>query len=462
MKFNILFFLVFGSSYFFAQSCKCLDEFDFVVNYYEQNLPGFNDNVSVENQSEYDLFKKGLREKALGFCENKVECFRYLLKYVEFFKDNHSSIYFNDVIPKSYWDTIATFEILGGFEGIKNPIPELQNRYISNDSVYTVVIVEKNSEHYDFLGIIIDSKTPNWKGGDVKFELKKKANGKYDLLQYMRNRSTHLYQDVEFKDGVLANNWFNIQLKSKKSYATDAPNELVFKSLDKETNYISIPTFSGNWTAKLDSFYKKHDSAIRSKSKLIIDVRNNGGGSDDNANPLLKYIYTKPFYTDKVELFVTEENIRKSVEWYENNKLDTINFDTIFMQEILDEIDTMKKTPLNTFITRVDKQKIELDSVLTKPSKVAILMNRNCASSCEALLFWAKESDKTILLGENSGGYVGYGEIETSTTPNFNYLLGCTMTRYEKQRQFEAEGIPPTHYLLNDKDWIKQAVKWLK
>jgi C-terminal processing protease CtpA/Prc len=111
---------------------------------------------------------------------------------------------------------------------------------------------------------------------------------------------------------------------------------------------------------------------------------------------------------------------------------------------------------------RVDNQKIELDSVLAKPSKVAILMNRNCASSCESLLFWAKESDKTILLGENSGGYVGYGEIETSTTPNFNFLLGCTMTRYEKQRQFEAVGIPPTFYLKNDKDWVKQAVKLLK
>ena len=112
MKLNILFFLVFGCSYFLAQSCKCLDEFDYVVNYYEQNLPGFNDNVSVENQSEYDLFKKGLREKALGFCENKVDCFRYLLKYVEFFKDNHSSIYFNDSVPESYLDTITPVEIL--------------------------------------------------------------------------------------------------------------------------------------------------------------------------------------------------------------------------------------------------------------------------------------------------------------------------------------------------------------
>lgn len=27
-------------------------------------------------------------------------------------------------------------------------------------------------------------------------------------------------------------------------------------------------------------------------------------------------------------------------------------------------------------------------------------MNKYCASSCETLLFWAKESDKTILVGK--------------------------------------------------------------
>ena len=72
------------------------------------------------------------------------------------------------------------------------------------------------------------------------------------------------------------------------------------------------------------------------------------------------------------------------------------------------------------------------------------------------------ESDKTIIVGENSGGYVGYGEIGSVLTPNFNFELGATMTRYNKQRAYEAEGIPPDYYLSNDEDWVKQTLKILK
>ena len=45
-------------------------------------------------------------------------------------------------------------------------------------------------------------------------------------------------------------------------------------------------------------------------SKYPAAVRNNGGGSDRNASPLLKYIYTKPLEEDNVDLYVTKDNIK--------------------------------------------------------------------------------------------------------------------------------------------------------
>ena len=83
-----------------------------------------------------------------------------------------------------------------------------------------------------------------------------------------------------------------------------------------------------------------------------------------------------------------------------------------------------------------------------------VLVRRSC--------FWALESDKTIIVGENSGGYVGYGEISSTKTPNFNFELGCTMTRYNNQREYEVDGIPPTYYLDNNTDWVAQALEFLK
>lgn len=122
----------------------------------------------------------------------------------------------------------------------------------------------------------------------------------------------------------------------------------------------------------------------------------------------------------------------------------------------------MQSVKNKTFITRSKGEIINLDTILKNPVKVAIIMNKYCASSCETLLFWAKESDKTILVGENSGGYVGYGEISEVKTPNFSFDLGCTMTRYNKQREFEVIGISPQYYLTNKKDWIEQAIELLK
>ena len=95
------------------------------------------------------------------------------------------------------------------------------------------------------------------------------------------------------------------------------------------------------------------------------------------------------------------------------------------------------------------------------PKKVAILYNRSCASSCEPLLFFAKESDKAILVGENSGGYVGYGNIFSIRTPQYKFNMQASTTRYKNARKYEVVGITPDYKLDYKSDWIKQTEKIL-
>jgi hypothetical protein len=458
-----------------AQECNCQKELEFVTNYYEENLPGFMDNVNETTIKSYTSFKNKLFKQSKNYCDDEDLCFKTLLVYVEFFKDNHSSIYTNKSVSvdESKQEEVAQFldsalfkkrEIIEDIEiSTNNSIQHIENTYQTRDAAYTVAIVKNENEFRDFVGVIIDSKTPLWQKGQVKFELKKVAKDTYDMFMYMRNHSLRYYKNVQLKNGILNDTWYNTTLAEKKSYNIDvAHRDLIFKELDAETNYMYIPTFSGNWYAKITEFYKKHDSIIQSKPYLIIDVRNNGGGSDACAAPLLDYMYTKPFQTDKIDVYATKENIRKSEAWYENMKKDTVNFSEEFLEGFSAEIETMKSVPNKTFIPRSTGQTVTLDSVLANPKKIVIIANRYCASSCESLLFWAMKSDKTIIVGENSGGYVGYGEITSVNTPNFNFELGCTMTRYHHQRSYEADGIPPKYYLSNDKDWIAQAVEIVK
>ena len=457
-----------------SQDCHCQNDLEFVINYYEENLPGFSDNVTDENLDDYNKFKKKLLDQAQKYCNNEDLCYKTLLVYVEFFKDNHSSIYTNTSynIDESSKKEIKKFlnsqlyrtrEIIENVEpNTNNSIFEIENQYQTKDASYTVAIVKSKNEFRDYAGVILDSKSPLWQKGHVKFELKKINENTYDMFMYLRNHSLRYYKNVKLNNGILNDAWYNVSLNEKKSYNIELNRELTFDEINDSINYIYMPTFNGNWFSKISEFYNQHDATIQAKPYLIIDVRNNGGGSDACVSPLLKYIYTKPFQSDSVDVFVTKENIRKSLEWYNSMKDDTLNFSKEFLKVFAKEIATMKSVPNQTFVPRSNGEMITMDSILDNPKKVVIITNKNCASSCETLLFWAMESDKTIIVGENSGGYVGYGEISSVNTPNFNFELGCTMTRYNKQRKYEAYGIPPKYYLDNNKDWIEQAIDIIK
>ena len=459
-----------------AQNCDCGDELKFVIDYYEANLPGFRDNVTESNQSDYNAFKGKLAEQSQKYCGDKNQCFKILSTYVEFFKDNHSYIYMNSSInvDESKRREVRNFRRSNTFrnrEVIKNlndrfiqPIDSIENVYTTDDGAYEVVIVKSKNEFRDYVGVITASKTKLWRKGQVKFELKRVGENTYDMFMYLRNHSLMHYKNVRLENGMLDNVWFNIHLKERKAHSQSKYNdfEYKFEEIDEATNYMYLPTFDGDRFAEITAFYAKYDSLIRTKPNLIIDVRNNGGGSDGCALPLLKYIYTNPFLDDKVEMYATEENIRKCEEWYEDMAKDTVNYKKEFLTMFRDEIEQMKTVPNKTFIVRGEAETIELEEVLPYPSDVAIISNRGCASSCETLLFWAKESGKTRIVGENSGGFVGYGEISQTETPGFGYVLGCTMTRYSEQRKFEVDGVPPSVYLDRNRDWLEQTIELLK
>ncbi len=71
-------------------------------------------------------------------------------------------------------------------------------------------------------------------------------------------------------------------------------DSLNFRILNNTTSYISIPSFYPSEIRSIDSLLRKNDSIIKLKKNLIIDLRNNGGGSIESSNKLIKYLYTNP------------------------------------------------------------------------------------------------------------------------------------------------------------------------
>ncbi|MFY7810367.1 MAG: S41 family peptidase [Flavobacterium sp.] len=466
--------LVLISKSIFGQECKCENELKFVINYYEENLPAYTIDVNKSNINWYNQFKIDLLKESKNKCNKETDCYKIILTYVEFFKDNHSSIYQNSSIkideskPEEVEKFLNsdTFKDREFFENFKieenNSLNEIVNTFQMNDNTYTVAIVKSKTNFRDFAGIIIDSKTPLWKKGQVKFELKEKSKNVFDMFLYMRNHSLEYKKNITLKNGILSHDWFNVKLKEKKSYNVITPgNRKEFKELTNDVNYLHIGTFNGQYTKEINDFYKKHDSVIQSKPFLIIDVRNNSGGSDDNSEFLMKYIYTKPYFGTKIEIYSTKENIRKNEVFYQMMLKDSLNWSKEWRTTIFNEIETMKKTPNQSFIPRGSAEKYVLENLPKNPIKVIIITNKFCGSACETLVYRGLDSKKTIVVGENTYGSLGYGENTKINTPNFNFELYSTMTKNNKL-PYEVVGIPPKYYLTNEKDWVEQALELIK
>ncbi len=466
----------FLSFFFYASSqedCKCLEELDFVVSYYERNLPAYHDNVNAETQVEYDELKSELRKQSKADL-TETQCFKLLTYYVEFFKDNHSGIRMRmesvdesdeksveDFVNGEIFQSRETFD-LSQEHFTQFPFDDVKGIYETKDGTYKIVIVEDRTPLRDYVGVILESKSKLWIKGQIKLELKEIEAQRFNAFVYMRNHSLIYKGNYKLRNGILGDGWFKTSKTDRINHASDVESKFDFQILEEDIGYLTIPTFSGGYSAMIDSLYKVADPEIKRLPYLIIDVRNNGGGSDKNAMPLLDYIYTKPITRDVVGVYATEDNAKMWEKWYEEVKEDKENYSRLEALWFKREAKKLRKAKPGTYIPRSKGGQIKRRVAKVKPQKVIVLYNRNCASSCETLIFWAKESGNTVLAGESSGGYVGYGEVGTIETPCYGYFLRCTMTRYETQRKYEVDGIAPEVEFSYTESWIKQAIELLR
>lgn len=455
-----------------AQStCSCEDELNFVMDYYEKNLASFSDNVSDKNRTEYESFKRDLRQEVKSV-SHVADCFKVLTYYVEFFKDNHASIRMrSENIDENDEAAVAAFLASDLFNNremyelkeadlMQYPIDDIRGIYRIGE-VYTIAVIPNKTPFRDYIGVILESSSKIWKRGQVKLEIRQVDENQYHAFSYLRNHSLRFSGRYKLKNGILGDSWVKTSKVDDRNYSSNDDRSFHFSMLNDTTAYLRIHSFSGYHSAAVDSLFSVADEKIRRTPYLIVDVRDNGGGSDRNVNPLLPYIYTNPIKGDRVELLVTEDNLNLWKSWQKDWESDRDNYSKDQIRWIKEEVRRMEKAENNSWILRSEAGEFESDDVSEYPTSVAIIQNQYCASSCETLLFWAKQSSKTILVGENSGGYVGYGENGGLNTPCYNFGLTCTMTRYQEQRKYEAEGIAPDYSLDYDRDWITQALELL-
>ena len=231
-------------------------------------------------------------------------------------------------------------------------------------------------------------------------------------------------------------------------------NDLEFKQLSEQTNYLKIPSFDLSFKNKIDSLLAKHQTEINSRKNLIIDIRNNGGGGFDAFQSVLPIVMDTnlietPYYSS---VWVSKDNY----DFYNNTKFEYVETKQDSINE-LKYVEFLSQyfgrfTPIQKNIDTLELQK-------NSPLYIAIIFNKNTASTAEGFILQASQSKKVKTFGENSKGAVSYGDWMPVQLTDLNIRVAITTKKmiFKNNEDFESIGISPDVDLkyATENEWLK-------
>ena len=230
-----------------------------------------------------------------------------------------------------------------------------------------------------------------------------------------------------------------------------------FKKVSEKTVLLCLSSFEHNYVDRIKKLLADNKKAIEGSDNLIIDVRNNLGGTYNAYVDLLPYIHTNNVRGLGMEFLATQTLIDGIEGWYddEEGKNRAKEWISIFKKRMGEFVNT------DTSDYYIDTIKLAERS----PKQVVILVNRRTASSGEAFVLDAKQSKKVKILGIPTYGALDYGSASFFDIGCKNYKLMMPTWRSMRLPDYPIDniGIQPDIYLDKSvKDWVQYAVDYLE
>ncbi|NQX96814.1 MAG: peptidase S41, partial [Flavobacteriales bacterium] len=322
----------------------------------------------------------------------------------------------------------------------------------------------------EYVGFIIEADEIYWTKGQIKF----KINSDNSSVYFMRDHSKQVFESIK----LLGNNYIQMgfitlkRIKPKynnntkidqyfKSIATEKP---YFEVLNDKTTYLRIPTFRGSEKKIIDSVILANKELILETPNLIIDIQNNGGGSDGSFKELLSILYTNPIRTVGVELLSTPLNNQRMLDFINNPKW---GFDAEEKKWAKESYDKLNKQ-IGSFVN-LDSTIVNIttyDTVYPLPKNIGIIINENNGSTAEQFLLAAKQSRKVKLFGTTTTGVLDISNMYFVKSPCEEFELGYSLSRSMRipEMTIDNKGIQPDYYIdksIPKYEWIDFVAKLL-
>ena len=277
---TLLFFL--GVNLLFSQekNCKCLDELNNASKLIE-NAKSYKIQIRRANrQTDLKNWKEQIKQEIVNDSLSNFFCVGYLQKYISFINDRHNEIYF---VPDKISSNVPSYS------------KRVDTTQKTNDKISGVyfagsdkIVVKKENDSVWF-GITLKSNSDEWVKGKIRLRINKKLNGKFELFEYYKNGLLFYQKDVKIVAGRIHSTFWNKD--NNYFFNKNHKNNFTYKSVNSFFDYVGIKTLkrTNKLIKEADHFYDTNLDKL-TKDNLIIDLRNNGGGSVKQAESLLKFL----------------------------------------------------------------------------------------------------------------------------------------------------------------------------
>ena len=261
-----------------------------------------------------------------------------------------------------------------------------------------------------------------------------------------------------------------VELSAEVIAKVQALTEPAIEILSAKTLRLTLKSFELFNREPLIALLKAHHDDLVGHENWIIDVRGNGGGSDSSYQPLMSWLMPDEVASANTEILATPANIEG---WTRVCALSSPE-DPECPKLLSSSIARMRKAAPGTYVAMNDGGAMSYGRVERlephRPSRVAILIDGRCASSCEGFLLEARQSFNVKLVGQHTSGSLDYSNMRPHDLPSGMRRLWYATTRSTRipALMVDVAGIPPDIYLPIEpasdakQEEVRRVQSWLE
>ena len=457
-----------------GQTCACESNFEWVKKTFEENDAGFQYIIDKKGQAAYNLHNQLMLDKIRN-AKTMQECTEFLEEWLYFFRMCHIGIeHLAKEAPFSLNEKEKDiYELWEGdiskFEEYINSKEEIDYEGIWKARGAKIGIKKEGA---NYIGFIIESEVDRWKKQRLVLFRIEQAGKKLKTIFYTYDPrgdygTPRDYGTPEFvgNNHLIIGSYLLLTRVSPRYYEDPLIEDYLKKTTRREpcveelstnTLYLRIPSFDPDEMKAINKVIAANKRKILKTENLIIDLRDNGGGSDVSFQKLLPLIYTNPIHVVSAEFLSTPLNVQMLLDVATSKENNILNRQMAKkmakkMQGRLGEFVNLSNDTIVTYRRK---------TVYQYPEHVGIIINNECASTTEQFLLLARQSAKVKLFGADTFGCLDISNVNCVESPckEFELCYGTSRDLRIQDMAIDGIGIPPDYYI----DETIPQYKWVE